>query len=175
MLHSVYYLRRELMAYSEMTTDRGLGEQAGVLAQLTRDLAQCCIAKESEIFERFGLSTSEGNVLLAVAEGSGSPSALATRLGVVRSRITPLVRHLVDHSFLERNESQTDRRVRELTLTRKGEQVAADAEQYRLSFHRRLLERFNLHERQQLFITLSQLQERMTEMRKGIQTETLAG
>lgn len=155
--------------------NRIFDEQAEVLAQLTRDLAQCCVAKEIEIFSRFGLSTSEGNALLAIAEGATTPSALAQELGVVRSRITPLVQHLVDQEFLERSESTVDRRARELSLTSKGRQVARDAVQFRLSFHRQLLERFDQRERDQLFTTLGRLHEQMTEIRKGIQAEKLAG
>ena len=145
--------------------------QVQALANLTRELAQCCIAKESEIFGRFGLSAGEGNVLLAAAEGISSPSALAERLGVVRSRITPLVQSLVVKGFLERAESASDRRVRNLQLTSGGRQVAMDADKRRLEFHRRLLEQFNEHERQKLIGTLSHLQEHMTDIRKNMKQE----
>jgi len=144
------------------------GEQAGTLAHLTRELAHCCVAKEMEIFRRFGLSTGEGNALLAIADGAGSPSTLAEQLGVVRSRISPLVQNLVNKEFLVRAESVVDRRVKELKLTRRGEQVALDADRYRLGFHQRLLERFDEKERKLLFATLSRLYERMTEVRRGM-------
>jgi DNA-binding MarR family transcriptional regulator len=154
-------------------SERGTGllPHASQLAHLTRELAQCCIAKESEIFGRFQLSTGEGSVLLSVAEGAQSPSALAERLGVARSRITPLVQNLVERGFLQRSESQGDRRVRELRLTKEGERVAQDAEDYRLGFHQRLLEHFGESERKNLFRTLSQLHDRMMEIRKNIKQE----
>ena len=150
-----------------------MSEQADTLARLTRELAHCCMAKESEIFQKFGLSSSEGNALFVVADGATSPSALAAKLGVVRSRITPLVQGLVDKEFLERSESQTDRRVRELKLTPKGEAVADDADQFRLGFHRRLLERFEEHERQHLFATLTQLHGKMLEVGRSLHIDDL--
>ena len=149
--------------------------QATTLAQLTRELAHCCVAKEVDIFNRFGLSTSEGNALLAVAAGAASPSALAEQLGVVRSRISPLVQSLVDKEFLVRAESAVDRRVKELKLTRKGEQVAEGADQYRLGFHQRLLERFDEKERKHLLAALSRLYERMTDLRRRMLTERVEG
>ena len=150
--------------------ERALGEQAGLLAQMTRALAQCCVAKESEIFNRFGLTTGEGNVLLAVADGTSSPSALAGQLGVARSRITPLVQNLVNKGFVKRTESHQDRRVRDLKLTSQGEGVAQEALRFRLSFHSRLLGKFEREERGPLLDTLAQLHEKMMEVRKGMIT-----
>ena len=147
-----------------------MGEQAGLLAQMTRELAQCCVAKESEIFVRFGLTTGEGNVLLAVANGTGSPSALAGQLGVARSRITPLVQNLVNKGFVQRTESHEDRRMRDLTLTHDGESVAHEALRYRLSFHSRLLGKFEQEEREQLLDLLARLREKMMEVRRGMTT-----
>jgi len=129
------------------------------------------MAKESEIFNRFGLTIGEGKVLLAAAERSMSPSALAEELGVGRSRITPLVQSLVEKGFLERLESATDRRVRELTLTPAGEKAAADAENFRLGFHRRLLERFGEGERQDLLLVLRRLHDRMMEVRESMKQD----
>jgi DNA-binding MarR family transcriptional regulator len=145
-------------------------DEAVRLAQITRDLAQCCVAKESEIFGKFGLSASEGNVLLAAAEGTISPSALAGLLGVVRSRITPLVQSLVEKGFLERLESARDRRAKELKLTPEGRRIAADAVDFRLSFHRTLLDRFPESERRELLQVLAVLHQRMTEVRQGLST-----
>jgi DNA-binding MarR family transcriptional regulator len=145
-----------------------LTNQADVLAHITRELAQCCTAKENEIFGQFGLSTSEGHVLIAIADGTTSPSGLAEQLGVVRSRITPLAQSLVHKGFLQRLESANDRRVRDLKLTDEGHGAAKEAKSYRLNFHTRLLEKFASDERARLLEMLEHLHDKMTEMRKGI-------
>ncbi len=45
---------------------------------MTRNLAECCVSKEAEIFGRYGLSAAEGHLLLTVCEHKAiSPSAAA--------------------------------------------------------------------------------------------------
>ncbi len=151
--------------------EQELGEQAALLASITRELAQCCMSKDAEIFDRFRLSPSEGHVLLTVADGETSPSALAEQLGVVRSRITPLIKSLVDRGFVQRSESREDRRMHRLKLTREGEQVAQEATQFRLSFHARLLGSYAETERARLLETLAELHHKMTELRQGLSDE----
>ena len=151
-----------------MSPDRRLNDQAEKLAQITRQLSQCCISKEGEIFNQFRISVSEGQVLLAVTEGCSSPSGLAEQLGVGRSRITPLVQNLVNKGLLQRSESREDRRAHDLRLTREGKDVANQAMKYRLSFHTRLLEKFSESERTRLLDTLEELFGKMTETRKTL-------
>lgn len=146
-------------------------EQAQVLAGLTQDLALCCLGKEVEIFAQYGLSSSEGHVLLMLSEeGQVTPSHLAARQSVSRSRITPLVKSLVECGFVTRAEARHDRRVRNLTLTSRGQEVANSAARYRLDFHAHLLERFAESDRQQLLSTLSILHQRIRELRDALKT-----
>ncbi len=126
------------------------------------------MSKDAEIFDRFRLSPSEGHVLLAVADGETSPSALAEQLGVVRSRITPLIKSLVDRGFMLRHESREDRRMHQLKLTREGEHVAQEALQFRLSFHVRLLGKYAETDRVQLLETLAELHHKMKELRRTL-------
>lgn len=141
-------------------------KQAAQLASITANLAQCCHAKEFELFHQAGLTSSEGHVLLTVAKAeSVSPSVVAARLGVGRSRLTALVQGLMDKGFLTRRESDTDRRVRFLGLSAAGGQVAQQAANIRLSFHMRLLESFPPDDRQRLLEMLASLHERMNTLR----------
>lgn len=143
-----------------------------MLAGLTHNLAFCCIGKESELFNRYGLSSSEGHVLLTLSEhGSVTPSYLANRLGVGRSRMTPIVQSLVDNGFVTRTESARDRRVRNLTLTARGQEVAHSSANYRTDFHARLLERFPEAERTNLLSTLSMLHDRISQLRDELKTD----
>jgi DNA-binding MarR family transcriptional regulator len=146
-----------------------VSEQARLLAGLTQDLAHCCLGKESEIFAQYGLSAGEGHILLVLGEeGAVTPSRLAARQGVSRSRITPLVKSLERLGFVARSESRHDRRVRDLTLTSRGQEVAEHAANFRLDFHTQLLQRFAESERAPLFSTLSLLHARMRELREEI-------
>lgn len=146
-----------------------LSERASVLAKLTKNLALCCLGKETEIFAQSGLSSSEGQLLLLANEAQTiSPSLLAERLGVGRSRMTPLVQSLVDKGFLARKESAEDRRVRDLSLTESGKRIAQQANAVRQNFHVRLLESFSAGERDELLTTLQTLHERMSVMRREL-------
>ena len=143
--------------------------QAALLARLTRDLSYCCQAKESEIFGQHGLSPGEGFVMLAIAEaGATTPSAVAERLRVGRSRVTPLVQQLVGRGLVARITSEEDRRLRALKLTPAGERVARDAERFRLSFHSQLLETFDAMDRHQMLSLLRLLYERMVQLRRTL-------
>ena len=152
-----------------------VNDDAVTLASLTRDLAHCCIDKESELFSRFGLTPSEGIVLLKVAEeGKALPSSLACRLGLARSRMTPLTANLVEKGYLNRTERVSDRRVRELTLTERGQEIASAAQGCHLDFHRRLLESYPEPERAQLLNTLTTLRGIMNELREKIAAENIS-
>lgn len=156
------------MNYSQsvLNTVDDLTVQASQLSQMTRDLSRCCQTKEEQIFGRFNLSSAEGRVLLVIADGGGStPSAVAERLGLGRSRLTPLVDGLVEKRLLTRTESTTDRRVRTLELTAEGQKVAREVTCYQTSFHEELLRRFSPEERQQMLNTLDQLHGAIEELR----------
>jgi DNA-binding MarR family transcriptional regulator len=162
-----YVNNRHINGNGAVSTD------AATLASLTRELAHCCMNKESELFQRFGLTSSEGVVLLQVAEtGTALPSGLACTLRLARSRMTPLTANLVKKGFLSRRESATDRRVRELSLTERGQEVASAAHGCQLDFHSRLLQSYSEAERIALLNTLTTLRKSMDDLREQIARES---
>ena len=143
-----------------------LTAQATQLSQMTRELSRCCQTKEEQIFGRFNLSSAEGRVLLVIADlGSSTPSAVAERLGLGRSRLTPLVDGLVEQGLLTRTESAADRRVRTLELTPAGRTAAREVTSYQTLFHEELLRRFSPEERRHMLNTLDQLHGAIEELR----------
>jgi DNA-binding MarR family transcriptional regulator len=148
------------------TVSPRLKSQAGTLSSLTRDLTQCCAAKEAEIFRRWGITASEGYLLLEVANaGSLAPSIAARRLGWTRSRLTPLARSLVEKGFLAESASLEDHRSHPLLVTRTGFNVARDAHEYRERFHARLLQGFTGPERKRVLEALGRLRDRIEQVR----------
>ena len=146
-------------------------DAAGLLAALTRSLADCCVGKEAEIFGRYGLSPAEGHLLLMVADkGALSPSAAAEQMGVARSRLTPLAQSLVEKGFLQRAAMKEDRRAHELKLTAAGATAARGAAHFRHEFHARLLESFPPSDREQLIGVLEELHDRMHALRAELGT-----
>jgi DNA-binding MarR family transcriptional regulator len=150
-----------------------LTEQALQLSRLTRDLSRCCQAKEEQLFGKFELSTAEGRVLLTVADGGPSTaSALAEKLGLARSRLSPLVDSLVRKEFLSRVELTTDRRVHTLSLTPSGQRIAQEVTAYQISFHESLLRRFKNTERRELLETLDLLHTAIEDQRGKLNTQS---
>jgi len=148
---------------------KSLQRQAQHLSQLTRDLARCCQSKEEQIFARFNLSPAEGRVLLVMAEDEPTTaSAIADKLGLGRSRLTPLVDGLVQKGFVRRKESAADRRVRTMTLTATGRKVARQATSFQITFHETLLRQFSSDEREQLLNGLAQLHDAIEKLRRKI-------
>lgn len=145
------------------------GSQAVLLDHLTRDLAHCCQSKECLIYKKYGLTASEGSVLISVSDhGASAPSILARQLGLARSRLTPLTTSLVEKGFLKREESSRDRRVRELTLTEEGRRISEAASKFRREFHQKLLSRYAEPERQRMLDTLTMLRMEMESLKKGL-------
>jgi DNA-binding MarR family transcriptional regulator len=132
-----------------------LETQADQLVRLTRNLTKCCTGKDEQIFGSFGLPVAAGRVLLAIADTEvSSPSELAEQLDLGRSRLTALVDLLVQKGLLLRSESTDDRRVRDLTLSSAGLEIAQRVQEYHLSFHKALLQHYHADERDRLLSVL---------------------
>jgi MarR family transcriptional regulator, transcriptional regulator for hemolysin len=148
------------------------GAQAKQLAALTRELSRCCLDKEERICRTFGLHAADGRVLTAIStEGLETATALAERLGIGNSRLTPLIDRLEKKGFVARAEAEGDRRVRQLTLTESGRTVAARVQSFETHLHQELLSRFPEAERAQLLETLRHLKTAMDEIRQSIEFE----
>jgi DNA-binding MarR family transcriptional regulator len=151
------------------SSTKSLQIQAQHLSQLTRDLARCCQSKEEQIFAKFNLSSSEGRVLLVMAEHEPTTaSATAEELGLGRSRLTPLVDGLVHKGFLKRAESTSDRRVHTMTLTAAGRRVARQIINFQFTFHETLLRKINPSKREQLLNGMAQLRDAIEKLRRKI-------
>jgi DNA-binding MarR family transcriptional regulator len=143
-----------------------ISSQAQQLARLTRDLSQCCQAKEEQLLAASGLSCSEGRVLLSIADHKlERASVVAEYLGISRGRLTPLVEKLVRKKLLTRTELPADRRSNRLMLTKAGEDLAKAVTGSQASFHENLLLRFRQEERPRLLGTLEQLRTAIEDLR----------
>jgi len=66
------------------------------------------------------LSNSEMHVLDAVGPEGGNMSTIATKLRITMGSLTTSMNRLVIKGYVERNRSETDRRVVNISLTEKG-------------------------------------------------------
>ena len=143
-----------------------VGTQALELARLTRDLSRCCRAKEEELLEKFGLTSSEGRVLLCLADHAmETASSIAEQLSVSRGRLSPLVENLVQKGLVTRTESAADRRSNTLELTVRGKDIAQAVTAYQVEFHENLLAHFRPEERTHILSMLDRLRNAIEELR----------
>lgn len=147
--------------------------QALELAELTRELSNCCLDKETKMCRSFGINSADGRVIASMLrEKLTTSSAIAQQLGIGNSRITPLIDRLVKKGMVVRTECDDDRRVRRLELTSEGREVARNLMAFEASLHRRLLEHFPERERERLLSTLKSLRGAMNEIRQSIDKQT---
>lgn len=82
------------------------------------------------------ISNSEMHVLDAVGSEGGNMSTIAAKLRITRGSLTTAMNRLVLKGYVERNRSETDRRVVNISLTEKG---LLAYERHR-KFHMRMVE-----------------------------------
>lgn len=135
-------------------------------SNLTRELFRTYQAQEEQVFGRYGVAVAEGRVLLALLEpGPSKATDLAGSLGCTKSRLSPLIERLAQKGLINRRESESDRRIRTLTLTLEGERIARAVREFEDHVHDELLAAFKGAEREQLVEALGRLNRVMHELR----------
>ncbi|MBA3653608.1 MAG: winged helix-turn-helix transcriptional regulator [Actinobacteria bacterium] len=120
---------------------------------LSRRFFQICTAATAAVVEPAGLTPLEFAVMAYVNSKIGEPdidqTSLAARLGIDRNNTSLLVSSLEANGLLERRVSGTDRRVRLVRLTGKGEKLFAQLEPKALAGQNQLLDVLADDEREQ--------------------------
>lgn len=88
------------------------------------------IQADRKMVAAVGATTAQCAILAVLAEAGPAPQrAVAEKLGLNESAMTPMVRRLVDAGLAMRVDSAKDRRVRALDLTPAGRKAFADAKE----------------------------------------------
>ena len=124
----------------------GSMEQEAILALFrTSDRMQHRFAR---LFREYGLTPSQYNIL-RILRGEGKPMPcleIAQRTITVVPGITGLIDRLAEAGFVQRQRSEEDRRVVNVSITTAGEEVLARLDEPLLSLHRKLLTEFSAGE-----------------------------
>ena len=106
----------------------------------------------------FQLHPREFAVLRAVGFQEGqSQQALGDRLQIPRSRMVAIVDELETRGFLERRANPTDRRVRQLHLTRAGGHLLEQATQHAIAYEQQVTAALTADERKRLLYLLERM------------------
>lgn len=121
---------------------------------LARRFFQICNTVGAEAIADAGLTPLEYAVMAYVNSTDGEPdidqSSLAARVGVDRNTTSLLVRSLEEKGLLEQRTSDTDRRARQIRLTRKGEKLFSKLHPQALAAQQGILAVLRPAEREQL-------------------------
>jgi DNA-binding MarR family transcriptional regulator len=94
----------------------------GLLVRTARDLG----AQLDREFADLGLTSQQAAVLLNVYAGQSSSSELGELLSIDSAGMTRLLDRLVEKGLVAREPSETDRRVKTITLTARGGEMAPE-------------------------------------------------
>ena len=135
-----------------LTTPAGRLVEAGLHQVIGYQLAQASITADrlftTQVGKPMGLRRVEYTILKLIGENPACSSAkLARALDVTPPNITMWVDRLVERGWVQREQSETDRRSQHLRLSAKGEKLASGATQRLLAAEQAALDRLSAGER----------------------------
>lgn len=145
------------MKNPELENDIGL-EQLSQFADIIEELNLQCQNRFSRQCENLGINEAEMRCLrLFCHDRYLTSTAIATRLGVAKSRVTLIVRGLVKQGFLDKMQDPNDSRVQLLSLSSMGQQKCKEMREQVERINRTILEQLSREQRGALLAMLSML------------------
>jgi DNA-binding MarR family transcriptional regulator len=124
------------------------------LWKLLRGLERC----DQEFLSRYGVSTAQGEALLAFPGGSDATmNELSRALGLANSTMTRMVEHLVSRGLVSRAEDAQDRRVVRVALTTAGRKLQGELKGARMEIQRLIFSEIKDDERGAVLEMLTRL------------------
>ncbi len=124
------------------------------LWKLLRGLERC----DQEFLSRYGVTTAQGEALLAFSTGSRlSMNELSRMLGLANSTMTRMVEYLVARGLVSRAEDDQDRRIVRVTLTAEGRKLQGSLKEARREIQRLILSEIKEGERAGILEVLEKL------------------
>jgi len=126
----------------------------GQLWRLLRGLERI----DQEFLSRYGVTTSQGEALMAFSDDSrASMNELSRTLGLANSTMTRMVVNLVTRGLVRRAEDDQDRRVVRVTLTAEGRKLQGSLKEARREIQRLILTEIRVEERAAILEVLEKL------------------
>ncbi len=134
------------------------------LWKLIRGLGRC----DQEFLSRYGVTTAQGETLLALPGDSGvSMNELSRAMGLANSSMTRMVEHLVAKGLLSRREDDRDRRIVRVALTARGRTVQGSLREARREIQKLIFSEIRNEEREGILEVLTRLNGALENVMKG--------
>jgi len=110
------------------------------LAEITARLFSNCNEKEIRHAAQYGVSIGEFRCLRSLFhKNEPTVNQMAQEMSITSSRVTRIVDGLVAKKLVRRITGETDRRIFNLSLTPKGEKIAAELVQKHIKIHEEII------------------------------------
>lgn len=103
------------------------------------------------------LSITEMHTIEAIGPGTHTMTDIADRLGITVGTLTTAINRLISKGYVERNRSEEDRRVVEITLTKRGRLAFKIHEAFHREMVRNMIEGLSIEGNEVLIQSLSNL------------------
>lgn len=128
------------------------------LAEITAQLFSHCQEKENRHVAKYGVSIGEFRCLKIVFQQKElTVNQVAQKMSITSSRVTRIVDGLVAKELMRRITPENDRRIFNLSLTPKGEKLAAELIQEHIRIHEKIIRQIPTESQKSVIELLGQL------------------
>ncbi|MCG6878246.1 MAG: MarR family winged helix-turn-helix transcriptional regulator [Deltaproteobacteria bacterium] len=136
---------------------------------LIADMVECCEDRKFYESQKFDLPYAEIKCLMLFnGEHYLTVKDMAQKLDVAKSRVTKLVKNLMNKGLLQQIDDPMDARVRLISLTSKGSALAREIETFQTDIHQQLLLKMEPTERKNALVYMETLRSAMEEVKEKL-------
>jgi DNA-binding MarR family transcriptional regulator len=139
-----------------------LGYQTSRLQDLISEMVQCCEDRKFYESQRFGLPYAGLRCLMLFrGERYQTVKGIAQKLDVAKSRVTKILKGLLEKGVVEQIDDPKDSRIKLINLTPAGHKKSREIEAFQRELHRKILLHMDLEERKDVLAHLELLRSAM--------------
>ena len=136
---------------------------------LIAEMVECCEDRKFYESQKFDLPYAEIKCLMLFnGEHYLTVKDMAQKLDVAKSRITKLVKNLMNKELLQQIDDPMDARVRLISLTSNGSELAREIDSFQTDIHQQLLLKMEPTERKNALVYLETLRSAMEEVKEKL-------
>jgi DNA-binding MarR family transcriptional regulator len=139
-----------------------LDYQTGRLQDLIGEIIDCCEDRKLYESQKFAVPYAELRCLLLFdGERYLTVKGISQKMDVAKSRVSKIIDSLIEKGLVERFEDPRDSRIKLISLTTQGQNLAAQARAFHQEIHRNLLLYLGEEERKSILSQLERLRSAM--------------
>ena len=163
------YIGNTMNDISQKINQDLLEYQTDRIRNLIEEMVGCCNDRKFYESNKFGLPYAEINCLILFnGERYLTVKVMAEKLDVAKSRVTKLVKGLMDKGLIDQIDDPRDGRSRLISLSSKGQRLSKQIEAFQKDIHRQLLLHMEPAERKNALTYLESLRSAMEAVKEEL-------